>query len=313
MKNELITIIVPVYNVENYLIKCIESLINQTYTNLEILLINDGSTDNSLKICEEYSMVDKRIKVFNKENGGLSDARNYGIEHSRGKYLLFVDSDDYIHTQAIEILYSSLKKNLADISFAKTKNVYENDQFIIKNINISNYNEILYDPKSFYFKMYSLNSVDYNIIPNRLYKKSLFSDIRFPVGKLHEDSFTLYKLIFKCTRIVEINENLYFYLMRENSIMHSQAGISNFDFLDVPKVQMDFYYKHKLYDVYRRCAFFNFLGLVNTKFTYNFDTRSYLINLYNRKKLGFLKIIIFLYLHFPFIIDIPYTLYKKYK
>ena len=109
--NELISVIVPVYNVEEYLPKCIESIINQTYKNLEIILVDDGSTDNSGRICDEYAKKDDRIIVFHKENGGLSDARNCGIDAATGDWVQFVDSDDYIHQTMVEKMYSSCKRN----------------------------------------------------------------------------------------------------------------------------------------------------------------------------------------------------------
>ena len=117
-KDRLVSIIVPVYNVEKYLSKCIEILINQTYTNIEILLINDGSTDNSKKICEQFKEKDSRIKLINKENGGLSDARNKGLQEAIGKYIAFVDSDDYVEKNYIETLYSLITKFNSEIAIA---------------------------------------------------------------------------------------------------------------------------------------------------------------------------------------------------
>ena len=107
-ENDLISVVIPVYNVEQYLPKCIESIMNQTYKNLEIILVNDGSTDGSQKICEEYKSIDNRIKIINKENGGLSDARNVGIDNSSGNYITFIDSDDYIDDDYVYTLYKSL-------------------------------------------------------------------------------------------------------------------------------------------------------------------------------------------------------------
>ena len=113
---ELISIIVPIYKVEKYIAKCIESLIEQTYSTYEIILVNDGSTDNSLEICNSFKKRDKRIKVYTKENGGLSDARNYGLKKAVGSYICFIDSDDWVDNDFIEVLYNLLKKNKCDIS-----------------------------------------------------------------------------------------------------------------------------------------------------------------------------------------------------
>ena len=122
----LVSIIVPVYNVEKYLERCLDSLINQTLKDIEIILVDDGSTDDSGNICDKYAKKDKRIKVIHKENGGLSDARNIGLSIANGRYLQFVDSDDFIHKQMIEILYNTIINNNADISICDFDKVYEN-------------------------------------------------------------------------------------------------------------------------------------------------------------------------------------------
>ena len=118
-KQDLISVIVPVYNVENYLKRCLDSIINQTYQNIEIILIDDGSTDNSGNLCEDYKKIDNRIKVVHKTNGGLSDARNTGIKKAKGKYITFVDSDDYVEYDYVEYLYNLIKKYDTNISFCK--------------------------------------------------------------------------------------------------------------------------------------------------------------------------------------------------
>ena len=126
MNNELISIIVPVYKVEKYLEKCVKSILNQTYTNLEIILVNDGSPDECGRLCDELAKVDDRIRVFHKENGGLSDARNYGVERASGEYIGFVDSDDYIHESMYEKLYEAIKKSGTEISECGVTRVYKN-------------------------------------------------------------------------------------------------------------------------------------------------------------------------------------------
>ena len=118
MRNELISIIVPIYNVEKYLRQCLDSIMNQTYRNFECLLINDGSSDNSEDICREYVSKDSRFRYFEKENGGVSSARNLGIEHSKGEYITFIDSDDWVDSDYLEVLYNSLVDERADIAIS---------------------------------------------------------------------------------------------------------------------------------------------------------------------------------------------------
>ena len=155
-KQDLISIVVPIYNVEKYLEKCINSIIIQTYKNIEIILVNDGSTDSSGKICDIYLKKDKRIKVIHKKNGGLSDARNVGIENAKGKYIAFIDSDDFIDSDFIEILYNLIIEYNADVSCCKCNVIYKKNkkQQVEEKINIfTNYeaiNEMLYQGKVYH-------------------------------------------------------------------------------------------------------------------------------------------------------------------
>lgn len=223
---EKISIIVPIYNIENYIGKNIQSIINQTYTNIEILLVNDGSTDSSFKICQNYAKQDNRIILLDKPNGGLSDARNYGLEKATGEYILFVDGDDYIHHQMVELLYTCLQKSSADIAYCNYLSVYENDsitdaQFtpdILKSI-------ITYSNSEVFSKLFKRNTnVILTITWNKLYRKALFNEIRFPVGKIHEDDFTSYKLLDSAAKISYIDAPLYYYLKRRDSI--TGAGVT---------------------------------------------------------------------------------------
>ena len=123
---DLISVVVPIYNVENYIKKCVDSILSQTYKNLEIILVDDGSPDNCPQICDEYAQKDNRIKVIHKENGGLSDARNAGIDISKGKFITFIDSDDYIEKDYVEVLYNSIKENASDMAIGSHKAIYDN-------------------------------------------------------------------------------------------------------------------------------------------------------------------------------------------
>lgn len=210
---EKISVIVPVYNVEQYLERCVDSIINQTYTNLEIILVNDGSTDNSGKLCDELAKKDERIRVIHKENGGLSDARNRGIDEAESDLVGFIDSDDYIDSDMYEVLLKSLNDTDADLSMCALYDVYNNTpeaQVTNKETwKLSSEQAIKMVMEA---KILSVTAV------NKLYRKSLFTDLKFEVGKIAEDAFIMIKLLDKCEKIVATNEKKYYYVHRENSI-----------------------------------------------------------------------------------------------
>ena len=210
---EKISVIVPVYNVEQYLERCVDSIINQTYTNLEIILVNDGSTDNSGKLCDELAKKDERIRVIHKENGGLSDARNRGIDESESDLVGFIDSDDYIDSDMYEVLLKNLNDTDADLSMCALYDVYNNTpeaQVTNKETwKLSSEQAIRMVMEA---KILSVTAV------NKLYRKSLFTDLKFEVGKIAEDAFIMIKLLDKCEKIVATNEKKYYYVHRENSI-----------------------------------------------------------------------------------------------
>lgn len=210
---EKISVIVPVYNVEQYLERCVDSIINQTYTNLEIILVNDGSTDNSGKLCDELAKKDERIRVIHKENGGLSDARNRGIDESESDLVGFIDSDDYIDSDMYEVLLKNLNNTDADLSMCSLYDVYNNTpeaQVTNKETwKLSSEQAIKMVMEA---KILSVTAV------NKLYRKSLFTDLKFEVGKIAEDAFIMIKLLDKCEKIVATNEKKYYYVHRENSI-----------------------------------------------------------------------------------------------
>lgn len=214
--NELITIVVPIYKVERYLSKCINSIINQTYKNIEVILVDDGSPDRCGEICDYYAKEDFRIKVIHKNNGGLSDARNIGIDNAKGKYISFIDSDDFIDKDYIEILYNNLINNNAEISICKVRDYDEkSNSFKIYNDHI--YTNV-YDNKEALKKM-CYNQEISNRATNTLYKIELFKSIRFPVGKIYEDLDTKYRLFLSAKNIVVTNQRKYNYLFnREDSI-----------------------------------------------------------------------------------------------
>ena len=208
-----ISIIVPVYNVEQYLERCVESLINQTHKNIEIILVDDGSKDNSGKLCDELAQRDSRIIVYHKENGGLSDARNYGIDKSTSDYVGFVDSDDFVDEDMYEILLSNLLKFDSEISFCRLNDVFNDD---ITKDNTENKPYLMTSEQAIKMvleaKVFSVTAV------NKLYKKSLFDQIRFDKGKIAEDAIIMVDLLSRCEKIAATEAKKYYYMHRENSI-----------------------------------------------------------------------------------------------
>ena len=233
-----ISVIIPIYNVEKFLPKCIESIISQSYKNLEILLVDDGSTDNCNKICKQYAKKDNRIKLFKKNNGGLSDARNYGIDRATGDYLFFVDSDDYIAPNCIkELLDSSIAANseIATTLFVAFHNgeTPTSQKGIYKTLGTKDALENL---------LYQKNCT--TSAWGKLYKKELFNNIRYPKGKICEDLPTTYKLFAKASKISIGTSKLYFYLQRQNSIIISNFKPERFDALEFAKEETQFIEKN---------------------------------------------------------------------
>lgn len=224
--NELVSVIVPVYNVEDYLKKCVNSIINQTYTNLEIILVDDGSPDNCGKICDEYLNIDSRIRVIHKKNGGLSSARNAGLDIAKGKYISFIDSDDYIKENFIEALKTSIRD--AEIAICGITNVLEDGEVCL-DIEESPIKDERLSSLEALKKLATPNYFYYVTACNKLYLRSLFDDIRFEEGKINEDEYIVHKLFEKSNKIVTISDKLYFYLQRDSSITHSLFKIGKLD------------------------------------------------------------------------------------
>lgn len=229
MKNDLISIIVPVYNVEKYIKKCLNSLIKQTYKNIEIIIVNDGSSDNSLSICQKFAEEDKRIKIITQENKGLSGARNTGLSLAKGKYISFIDSDDYVSNNYIEKMYLAIKSSNADICCCDFWYVSEDDNkwtFKNKKNKIFTKEEALID-------IFTGTQNTEIMVWNKLYKTNLFfdNDIKFDLGKTNEDNFIMYKLYDKASKIVLIKDKLYYYLQRNDSIMGT-FNSKRFDILE---------------------------------------------------------------------------------
>lgn len=244
---EKISIIVPVYNVENYLNECLDSIIDQTYKNIEIILIDDGSKDSSGKICDEYIKKDKRIKVVHKENGGLSSARNAGLDIASGEYITFIDSDDCVSPYFIEKLYNSCIENKCDIAECDYLNFDKEPLVEHHPIEI----EVI-SKKEKLLRGYKKDFGRTVVVWNKIYKKYLFNSLRFPIGKTNEDAYLTYKVLYYCkTNIAITNEALYYYRRNNNSIMRRKFNVKRLDELEAWKEHKLFYYKNNEKDLYK--------------------------------------------------------------
>ena len=236
----LISIIVPIFKVEEYLKDCVDSILNQTYRNLEIILVDDGSPDNCGIICDEYALKDNRILVIHKENGGLSDARNAGLDVCKGEYISFIDSDDFVHPQFIEILYQNLVEHDADISFCdyvrfkKNDKLHTNDEnpLVIK----------IFEGNQMITNLYDVNWYPKNVVVwNKVYKKEVFKNIRYPRGFNHEDELIFTDLYSKDLKVVYASKKLLYYRIREESIMSNIYSRTNL------QSRKELYLKRKLF------------------------------------------------------------------
>lgn len=235
-----VSVIVPVYNVEKYLDRCVESIIKQTYENLEIILVNDGSTDSSGNMCDNYALNDKRIKVIHKKNGGLSSARNAGIDSASGDYYCFVDSDDWIANNMIETLLNLCDKYEAEISACTFQKMLDSST----QIESENSPEIkTYTSKEALANMFYSGSIGWSAA-YKLYRSDLFKNIRYPVGRLMEDMGTTYKLYDICNKVVFINLPMYFYYIRSGSITTTLSSKRAKDAIHFTEEFIDFYNKN---------------------------------------------------------------------
>lgn len=236
MDNEMISVIVPVYNIRAYIKECIDSIICQTYRNLEIILVDDGSTDGCGEICDRYEKADARVRVVHKQNGGLSSARNCGISLSKGKYLLFVDGDDKIDVKMCEILIHILRIYHADISICRS---YKNE--LAKNHR--KHIIVRLTPEKALSEM--LKERSFNVSAwGKLYKRELFETVRFPDSMLFEDLAVTYRLLDLSHSAVYTSEQLYYYRVRNGSIMNSTFSESKMVFLDISEEMIRFLAVH---------------------------------------------------------------------
>ena len=227
----LISIIIPVYNVEDYLHYAIESLEKQTYKNFEIILVNDGSTDDSGKLCDEYSEKYSNVRVFHKENGGLSDARNFGVQQAKGEFLTFLDPDDYLEVYSLELLAGIQEMYDCDIVSTRVKatelyNVYSNHYLTEENFkNVVIMDRDVFLEEAFYDKVATVSAC------GKLYRKSIL-EIPFPKGRIYEDLYIISEHVGKANKIVHTPLQIYNYYKRQGSIVNSKFTSKQYDFFD---------------------------------------------------------------------------------
>lgn len=227
--NELVSVIVPVYNVEKYLSKCIDSILNQTYSNLELILVDDGSTDESGRICDEYAAKDDRIRVIHKENGGQGSARNMALDVMTGEFVAFVDSDDYIELNMFEKMVDAAQCYNADVvatSFLMNTPFRQIETETVEKI-------VIIDGSENLIKEYLTTPYVSGTVCNKLFKSLLWDDIRFPQHRASEDNATTYRIMGRSQRSLILPERFYHYVMREDSTEHNLVIENHFVSVDV--------------------------------------------------------------------------------
>lgn len=225
--NVALSIIVPVYRAEQYLVKCIESILNQTFDDFELILIDDGSPDKSGEICDIYARKDSRIKVIHKQNGGASSARNAGLEIAKGEYIGFVDSDDWIHKEMYYTMYQLAKERRADIVQCRFKEIFKEEED--EEIQDAVVHE--YTPLEAMQKIYGELGITTIIVCNKIYNRKLFEKNRFEEGRICEDEIIIHELLKDTNKVVDIEQELYYYMQTSNSVMRSMFSIKKMDYL----------------------------------------------------------------------------------
>lgn len=242
---DLVSVIIPVYNVENFLDRCIASVTNQTFSNIEVILVDDGSTDGSAEICDRWAEKDPRVNVIHQTNGGVSAARNAGLQAVTGHWVLQVDSDDYIAPYAIELLVHSGENYAVDmvicdfIKGSEKRYLFDTSPELIPELE---------DGVSTISKMYENdhNALRYGVPWCKLCKKALYDGIQYPDGKIFEDIYTTHKLLYRCNRIAVLDVPLFYYFQRADSIMNTSFSMKKLDYLQALVERVDFFAAHNL-------------------------------------------------------------------
>lgn len=259
MSNEKVSVIVPIYKVEKYLDRCVQSIRNQTYRNLEIILVDDGSPDNCPQMCDTYAKQDDRIRVIHKENGGVSDARNVGVRNAKGKFIAFVDPDDKIHSQMIESLYVAIESVNAQIAICNYvwcndqqqyhDKIYQKDLIAEKTYEVS-----FAETQRIYFEEPNRRNL-YIVVWNKLYHRSVFEHIQFPNGKIHEDEYVMSKILHDANKIVQIDISLYYYYTFHGNSIMGEFKKSRFDLFNSYLEKIKCYFEWEYDDFAQRMIF----------------------------------------------------------
>ena len=219
-----VSVIIPVYNVEKYVLRCLDSIVNQTYSNVEIIVINDGSTDNSINVIKNKYGKNDKLKIFNKKNGGLSSARNIGLNQATGNYILFVDSDDWLEINCVSELIDEAKSGNADIIEFGYRTISDKGE-----LNSIKFNNSVISSKEKILEEFFFGNQIVDIVCNKLYKKELFDNKRFLEGKIHEDYIITPELLYNCKKISIVDKIFYNYYQRSDSITQKAFSEKNFD------------------------------------------------------------------------------------
>lgn len=231
----MISVVVPVYKVEKYLDKCVQSILTQTYRDFELILVDDGSPDKCPQMCDEYAKKDKRVRVIHKENGGLSEARNFGINFARGDFIAFIDSDDFVDKNFLKTLIELKDKFNADISIVGLDVVYDYINISKKSHGIV---RLLSGDEAILNMLYQ-KDIDTSSCAKLIRKEIVYNNM-FPVGKFHEDDFTTYKYFLSANKVALYTENMYFYVQHQGSIMHSKGRVT-YDEIEASQHLVDFF------------------------------------------------------------------------
>ncbi|GAA2900061.1 glycosyltransferase family 2 protein [Enterococcus pseudoavium] len=287
-----ISVIVPVYNVEDLLSKCVDSILIQSFKDFELLLINDGSKDKSGNICEEYAKKDSRISVYHKKNGGLSSARNYGIEHAHGNFITFIDSDDFVDKSMLKILYDNMIENDADLSITGVRDIYDGKI----SIDVGREKMLLNSEETLELMLMGKKINVYAV--SKLYKRSIFKNIKYPVGKAYEDSYIIVDILRKCSTIFVDTIPQYNYYHRADSITTLSYSTRDLDYIEAWTLNYD-----KIKEFFPNLEY---LGLRRVCFSYFFVLDKILLANKERETTNTKDIVNFLRENSTFILNNPY-------